>query len=295
MKIQIVNAMLIAFSIANSQQNQNISDKSISLNTTQKDTKSMNNKINHLTQNNLKGPVKTLTQKTYATSDTSSTPQEENLEDISVYTYNEGGTMQNVKNLDANGEETYYLDYKYTTATPSETVVTATNKAGMLVMKQTWKKGILRSQTYFNEQGEALQVKENTLDSNGRIQNTTIFRNGVKGNSNAFTYITAGKVATRKDFDASGNLIQTTTHSYSQDGLEEDVTLTLTVDNASRPSVQRIYNTQGDLVTETPAPPQRTSTRYVYSYDDHNNWIEKKEYNGEQLTFIDTREITYYN
>ena len=214
-------------------------------------------KKNDLTEENLKGKVKSITENTYEAVDKFGQIEKGDVLVDSSAVYTDDGRFKIYNEKGNKIEENYY------------------NSNGSLIYKNTYK---------YDEKGN--KIEENYYNSNGRLYSKTTYKYDEKGNmiEDNFYDSDDGSLIYKNTYkyDEKGNKIEE--YHYDEDG-KFNYKTTYKYDEKGNKIEYNDYDSDGRL---------NSKTTYKYEYDKNNNWTQQVIYANNKPTQITERIIEYY-
>ena len=213
-------------------------------------------KKNDLTEENLKGKVKSITENTYEAVDKFGQIEKGDVlvDSSAVYTddghfkiYNEKGNKIEENYYNSNGSLIYKNTYKY-------------DKKGNIIEEKSYYPdgSLIYKNTYkYDEKGN--KIEDNSYDSDGRLHSKYTYKYDEKGNKIEENW-----------YNSDGRLHSKYTYKYDEKGnnIEENW-----------------YDSDGSLYEKH---------TYKYEYDKNNNWTQRIQYKNTIPLNITERIIEYY-
>ncbi len=212
-------------------------------------------KKNDLTEENLKGKVKSITENTYEAVDKFGQIEKGDVLVDSSAVYTDDGHFKIYNEKGNKIEENYY------------------NSNGSLIYKNTYK---------YDEKGN--KIEENYYNSNGRLYSKTTYKYDEKGNmiEDNFYDSDDGSLIYKNTYkyDEKGNKIEE--YHYDEDG-KFNYKYTYKYDEKGNNIEKNNYDSNG-----------RLDSKYTYEYDKNNNWTQRIQYKNTIPHRITERIIEYY-
>lgn len=239
----------------------------------------------YLSDYSLTGKIKSFTETEYKIEDRYGRQYESRR--LTCY-FDTSGHVTEERQINSNGNVALRIVHNYENNEPSEDIMYGTD-------------GSVESlQTYEYKPNET-KIKMNAVVKyikrfNGKqLSSIERYSEGNLESILRYTY-TKGNLSTCQLFSNKGQLETIYKYKFASNNklMEEEE---ITVAENLRHLTKFDYNSNGDVVRETSrylSDPDSIVIEYVYAYDDHNNWIEKKETMNGRLFAITARNIAYY-
>ena len=238
---------------------------------------SCSDKKNSLSEENLKGKVKSVDTYTYSAKEKFGENVTDELEDVEKNKYNKDGNLIEIAFYDEDGELYYKIKSKYDDGNLIESA--SYYDEGELISKFKFKydDGNIIGSTEYDDDGELTAEWKYKYDDGNIIRRASYDKEGELSVEFKFKYDDEGNQIEQAKYDEDGELRSKLKYKYDDDG--------------NRVEYKTIFYGLGDKST--------TTYKYKYKeYDKQGNWIEREEREEENGTLkiwkISKREIKYY-
>lgn len=244
----------------------------------------------------LKGKVKTLTNKRYKAREAFGEITKDELSSSEVISFTKDGKIEHSLSTYYYADEKAEYEYFYTYTDKKSIVEEYYNDdfSGKSITFYTdW--GAKQSEMSYDDSGDETWKVEYTYDDKHRlIERNFYYDKELSGRDKNYKYTEKGLLKSYKSYNNEGQLTETSYYEYDEKGRETECT----VENAEGEvsySIVNAYNEEGyQSCHKFIGTYYKSTEEYTYEYDKKGNFVVKYEMIKGGDTYINERTIVYY-